>query len=63
MVDFDAYGPEKILHVYNPKVGMKGFAVLDNLSLGPAKGGIRMTPTVSVDEVAKLARTMTWKNA
>ena len=61
MVEFDAYGPEKILQVYNPKVGMKGFVVLDNLSLGPAKGGIRMTPTVSIVEVAKLARTMTWK--
>src|SRR3989344_382119 len=63
MVEFDAYGPEKILQVYNPKVGMRGFVVLDNLSLGPAKGGIRMTQTVSVDEVAKLARTMTWKSA
>lgn len=63
MVGFDAFGPEKILQVYNPKVGMKGFVVIDNLSLGPAKGGIRMTPTVSVDEVAKLARAMTWKTA
>ncbi len=63
MVDFDAYGPEKIIEVYNPKVGMRGYAILDNLALGPAKGGIRMTPTVSMDEVAKLARTMTWKNA
>src|SRR3989338_6805474 len=40
MVEFDAYGPEKILQVYNPKVGMRGFVVLDNLSLGPAMGGI-----------------------
>src|SRR3990167_9121440 len=63
MVEFDAYGPEKILQVYNPKVGMRGFVVLDNLSLGPAKGGIRMTPTVSIDEVARLARAMTWKCA
>ena len=63
MVEFDAFGPEKILEVYNPRVGMKGFVVIDNLSLGPAKGGIRMTPTVSIDEVAKLARTMTWKSA
>lgn len=63
MVEFDAFGPEKILEVYNPKIGMKGFVVLDNLSLGPSKGGIRMTPTVSIDEVAKLARIMTWKSA
>ncbi len=63
MVEFDAYGPEKIIEVYNPKVGMRGYVILDNLALGPAKGGIRMTPTVSMDEIAKLARTMTWKNA
>jgi len=63
MVTFDEFGPEKIFEVYNPKVGMHGFVVLHNLSLGVGKGGIRMTPSVSVDEVAKLARTMTWKNA
>ena len=63
MVEFDEFGPEKIFEVYNPKVGMHGFVVLHNLSLGVGKGGIRMTPSVSIDEVAKLARTMTWKNA
>jgi len=31
--------------------------------LGPGKGGIRMTPTVDVEEVFRLARTMTWKCA
>lgn len=31
--------------------------------LGPAKGGIRMTPDVSADEVAGLAMEMTWKTA
>jgi len=63
MVQFDEFGPEKIFEVYNPKGGMHGFVVLDNLNLGPGKGGIRMTPTVTIDEVTKLARTMTWKNA
>jgi glutamate dehydrogenase/leucine dehydrogenase len=42
---------------------MHGVLVIDNTALGPGKGGIRMTPTVTVDEVAALARTMTWKNA
>jgi len=63
MVEFDGFGPEKILEVYNPKVGMHGFAVIDNTALGPAKGGIRMTSTVTVGEVARLARAMTWKCA
>lgn len=63
MVQFDEFGPEKIIEVYNAKVGMHGYLVIDNTALGPGKGGIRMTPTVSMDEVSKLARTMTWKTA
>ncbi len=61
MVNFDEFGPEKILEVFDAKTGMHGFTVIDNTALGPAKGGIRMTPNVTVEEVAKLARTMTWK--
>ncbi len=63
MVEFDEFGPEKILEVYDARTGMRGFTVIDNTARGPGKGGIRMTPTVSVDEVAKMARTMTWKCA
>ena len=63
MVAFDEFGPEKIFEVYHPKSGMHGFVVIDNTALGPGKGGIRLTPSVSVEEVSKLARTMTWKNA
>ena len=63
MVEYDEFGPEKILSVYNAKTGMKGFVVIDNTALGPGKGGIRMTPTVTTEEVARLARTMTWKCA
>ena len=28
MVEFDGFGPEKIVEVYNPKVGMHGFVVI-----------------------------------
>ncbi len=58
----DEFGPEYVIEVYDKKVGLKGILILDNLSLGPGKGGIRMTPTVDVPEVFRLARTMTWKN-
>ena len=37
--------------------------MIDNTALGPGKGGMRMTPDVSLGEVFRLARTMTWKNA
>ncbi|MBM3200751.1 Glu/Leu/Phe/Val dehydrogenase, partial [Candidatus Woesearchaeota archaeon] len=63
MITYDEFGPEKILEVYNPKVGMRGIVVIDNTALGPGKGGVRMTPTVSTEEVFRLARVMTWKNA
>ncbi len=63
MVKFDEFGPEKILQVYDPKVGMQGFVVIDNTARGPGKGGIRMTPSVSVDEVSRLARAMSFKTA
>jgi glutamate dehydrogenase/leucine dehydrogenase len=61
MVSHDELGPEKVLEVFDSKIGMHGFVVIDNTVLGPAKGGIRMTSTVSIDEVAKLARAMTFK--
>jgi glutamate dehydrogenase (NAD(P)+) len=63
MVSHDELGPEKILEVYDSKTGMHGFVVIDNTALGPGKGGIRMTSTVSIDEVSKLARAMTYKCA
>jgi glutamate dehydrogenase (NAD(P)+) len=59
----DEWGPEKVLRVYDPQTGMQGILVIDNTVLGPGKGGIRMTPTVNVEEVFRLARTMTWKCA
>ncbi|HKZ45196.1 MAG TPA: Glu/Leu/Phe/Val dehydrogenase [archaeon] len=62
-IKHDEFGPEKILEIYDPKVGLHGILVIDNTSLGPGKGGIRMTPTVSAEEVFRLARTMTWKNS
>jgi glutamate dehydrogenase (NAD(P)+) len=63
MVTYDQIGPEKILDVYDPKTKMRGFVVIDNTKRGPGKGGIRMTPDVDVDEVARLARAMTYKCA
>lgn len=63
MIEHDEFGPEKIVEVYDSKTGMRGILVIDNTALGPGKGGIRMTPTVDVTEVFRLARTMTWKCA
>lgn len=59
----DEFGPELILKIYDPKIKMEGFLVIDNTILGPGKGGIRMTPDVTEEEVFRLARAMTFKNA
>jgi glutamate dehydrogenase (NAD(P)+) len=40
-----------------------GYRVQYNITLGPAKGGIRFHPDVTLDEVAALAGWMTWKCA
>jgi glutamate dehydrogenase (NAD(P)+) len=59
----DKWGPEKILQVYDPDTGMRGVLVIDNISTGPGKGGIRFADTVTPTEIFRLARTMTWKCA
>jgi len=42
---------------------LRGYRVQHNLTRGPAKGGIRYSPIVSLDEVRALAMWMTWKCA
>lgn len=59
----DEYGFEKIIEVYDQKTGMQGVCVIHNTARGPGKGGMRMVPDVTVEEVMGLARAMTWKNA
>lgn len=59
----DRFGPEYSVNVYDPKIGMEGFLVIDNTAMGPGKGGMRMAAGVTAGEVWRLARTMTWKNA
>ena len=59
----DDLGPKTILHVYQPAIGLKAIAVVDNVAVGPAIGGVRMAPDVSLEECFRLARGMTLKNA
>jgi glutamate dehydrogenase (NAD(P)+) len=57
----DQWGPEKVVLLSDRKSGMRGVLVIDNTARGMGKGGTRMSTTVSVGEVARLARNMTWK--
>ncbi len=40
-----------------------GYRVQHNITRGPAKGGVRFSPQVDIDEVRALAMWMTWKTA
>ena len=59
----DHLGPVKIVHFYDPSNGLKAILVIDNVACGVAVGGVRMAPDVSTEEVFRLARAMTLKNA
>ncbi|RKT87738.1 glutamate dehydrogenase (NAD(P)+) [Saccharopolyspora antimicrobica] len=59
--EIDEWGPEKVVCVSDARTGMRGVLVIDNTARGTGKGGTRMSPTVTVGEIARLARVMTWK--
>lgn len=68
--NFAALKPELELTVRDPELGVEGFVVVwstlaaKNGPLGRCgKGGTRITPKVSLDEIGMLARIMTLKNA
>lgn len=59
----DALGPAKTVHLYDPRTGMKGIVVIDNIACGPSIGGVRLAPDIDTSEIFRLARAMTLKNA
>jgi glutamate dehydrogenase (NAD(P)+) len=59
----DEMGPAKVIHISEPRVGLRAIVVVDNTAAGPAIGGTRMAADVSLSECVRLARAMTLKNA
>ena len=59
----DDLGPRTRVLLREPRVGLDAVVVVDNVACGPALGGVRMAPDVTLDEVCRLARAMTFKNA
>ena len=59
----DKWGPEKIIGVYDPDIGMEGILCIDNTALGPGICRIRIQAGITPMEVFQLARMMTWKCA
>ncbi|MBR0673822.1 Glu/Leu/Phe/Val family dehydrogenase [Neoroseomonas soli] len=59
----DDLGPEQVIHIHRPGIGLRAVLVVDNTACGPAIGGIRMVPDADAREAFRLARAMTMKNA
>lgn len=47
----------------NEIIATEAYVVYHNVVMGPAKGGIRISPDVTLEETKKLASIMTYKNA
>jgi glutamate dehydrogenase/leucine dehydrogenase len=59
----DDLGPLAVVLLRDGRTGASAVVVVDNTACGPAIGGTRMATDVTVDEVARLARAMTFKSA
>jgi glutamate dehydrogenase (NAD(P)+) len=57
----DASGPERIFSFYDPSSGMRAVLVIDTTAFGISAGGIRMLSDLSLAEIVRLARAMTYK--
>jgi len=59
----DDLGPSKVLEIHERRTGLRAALVVDNVACGPAIGGVRLAPDVTVEECLRLARAMTLKSA
>jgi glutamate dehydrogenase/leucine dehydrogenase len=61
------YGYEQLVYFYDKETGLKGITCIHDTTLGPALGGTRLWNYASeeeaVEDVLRLARGMTYKNA
>src|ERR671932_2336251 len=55
--------PARVLRIHEPDVGLDAVVVIDHVRFPLAAGGTRMAPGVTEEEVALLARAMTYKFA
>jgi len=53
----------RVIELHDERLGVEAFLVIDHDLFPVAAGGTRMLPDVELQEVARLARAMTWKFA
>src|SRR3546814_7353913 len=63
----DTFGHEQVVFCHNKDAGLKAIIAIHNTVLGPALGGTRMWPykteADALNDVLRLSRGMTYKNA
>lgn len=62
-VPLDAVGPERVLHYYEPSCGLRAVVVIDTTRYGMSAGGVRMAADLTLREMVRLARAMSYKYA
>jgi glutamate dehydrogenase (NAD(P)+) len=62
-VRFDDLGPRRIIHYHDPDVRLRAAVVVDTVLAGPSGGGVRLASDLTLREIARLARAMTYKYA
>lgn len=62
-VCFDDLGPRRVMHFHDPASRLLAVVVIDTMWGGPTGGGVRMAPDLTLGEVARLGRAMTYKFA
>lgn len=60
-VFLDVIGPEAVMILREPTVDMKGFVVVDSSLNGIPMGGVRIAPDLTLNEIIRVARSMTLK--
>jgi glutamate dehydrogenase (NAD(P)+) len=63
VLDSPEADPARVIEIRDESVGLDAVVVIDHELFGKSAGGTRMIPDVTTDEVARLARAMTWKLA
>src|SRR5262245_1064653 len=54
-------GPERLFSFYDPVTHMRAVTVIDTTAFGISAGGVRMLADLSLNEIVRLARAMTYK--
>jgi glutamate dehydrogenase (NAD(P)+) len=60
---FDDIGPERIFHYYEPASRLRAVVVIDTARFGLSAGGVRMAADLTLEEMVRLARAMSYKFA